>query len=144
QGAGVMSHEQMQELARELPEHLQLWLAGRDPEEFENVVPDMVGIGRGKAMPARKFYQQRNMFLPTSIFFQTITGGYADVNITNAWAESDLVMVPDLSTARAVPWTSDVTVQVLCDAQTQDGEPSGLAPRNVLKRVLQLYADEGW
>jgi len=139
-----VSHEEMQTIVRQLPEHLRQWLNGRDPEEVECVVPDMVGIGRGKAMPGRKFFAQPRMYLPTSIFFQTITGDYADVNITNAWAESDLVFVPDLSTARAVPWTSDVTMQVICDAEMQDGTVSPLAPRNVLKRVMALYADKGW
>ncbi len=134
----------MLKLVGKLPQALQLWLNGRDPEEVECVVPDMVGIGRGKAMPGRKFLSQQRMFLPTSIFFQTITGGYAEVNIPNAWAESDLIFEPDLNTARAVPWTSDVTMQVICDVLKQDGTPSELAPRNVLKRVLKLYADEGW
>jgi glutamine synthetase len=139
-----MSHEEMQKVVALLPNHLQTWLNGRDPEEVESVVPDMVGIGRGKAMPGRKFIQQQRMYLPTSIFFQTITGAYADVNIPNAWAESDLVFMPDLKTARAVPWTSDVTIQVICDVENQDGSPSPLAPRNVLKRVLDLYRVEGW
>ncbi len=134
----------MQKLVAQLPPALQEWLAGRDPEEVECVVPDMVGIGRGKAMPGRKFLVQPRMFLPTSIFFQTITGGYADVDIPNAWAESDLIFVPDLSTARAVPWTQDVTMQVICDVLKQDGERSELAPRNVLKRVVDRYADDGW
>lgn len=138
------SRQQMDGVISQLPEHLQTWLAGRDPEEVESVVPDMVGIGRGKAMPGRKFASEARMHLPTSIFFQTITGSYAEVDIPNAWAESDLVLVPDLSTARAVPWTSDVTIQVICDVLMQNGEPSGLSPRNVLKRVLDIYAKEGW
>lgn len=127
-----------------MPSHVQDWLDGRRPEEIECVVPDMVGIGRGKAMPARKFVSQPRMYLPTSIFFQTITGGYAEVDIPNAWAESDLVFVPDLKTARSVPWTSDITLQIICDVEKQDGTPSELAPRNVLKRVLKLYEDAGW
>ncbi len=139
-----MSHEEMQKLVALLPAHLRAWLGGHDIEEVETVVPDMVGIGRGKAMPGRKFIQQRHMYLPTSIFFQTITGAYAEPNIPNAWAESDLIFMPDLSTARAVPWTSDVTIQVICDVLNQDGTRNPLAPRNVLKRVLDHYAAEGW
>lgn len=139
-----MSREQLQGMVADLPDHLQEWLDGRVPEEVESVVPDMVGIARGKAMPARKFVAQPRMFLPTSIFFQSITGGYAEVDILNAWAESDLVLVPDLKTARSVPWTQDVTMQVICDVLNQDGTLSGLAPRNVLKRIMDLYAEKGW
>lgn len=139
-----MSRENIQAIISQLPQALQDWLDGRLPEEVECVVPDMVGIGRGKAMPARKFVSQSRMFLPTSIFFQTITGGYADVSIPNAWAEADLVLVPDLTTARAVPWTSDVTMQVISNVEDQDGNLVGLAPRNVLRRIIDLYAKEGW
>ncbi len=127
-----------------LPQSLQNWLDGRKVEEVECIVSDIVGIGRGKAMPARKFFRAERMFLPSSIFFQTITGNYAEVEIPNAWTEADLVLVPDYATARSVPWTSDVTIQVLHDLETQSGEPVGFAPRNVLKRVVNLYHQQGW
>ena len=79
------------------------------------------------------------MFLPSSIFYQTITGDYAEVEIENVWTESDIILKPDLSTACAVPWADDVTVQVICDLEAQAGEPVAMGPRNVLKRVLELY-----
>ena len=128
----------------DLPEALLQWLDNRKVEEVECVVSDIVGIGRGKTMPARKFFRAQRMFLPSSIFYQTITGNYAEVDIKNAWTESDLVLVPDYGTARAVPWTSDVTMQVIHDLETQDEQPVGFAPRNVLKRVIKLYHDKGW
>ena len=127
-----------------MPDALQEWLGDRRVEEVECIVSDIVGIGRGKTMPARKFFRAQRMYLPSSIFYQTITGNYAEVDIKNAWTESDLVLVPDYGTARAVPWTSDVTMQVIHDLQTQDDEPVGFAPRNVLKRVLELYSAKGW
>ncbi len=128
----------------DLPDALLQWLDNRKVEEVECVVSDIVGIGRGKTMPARKFFRAQRMFLPSSIFYQTITGNYAEVDIKNAWTESDLVLVPDYATARAVPWTSDVTMQVIHDLETQDEQPVGFAPRNVLKRVIKLYHDKGW
>ena len=95
-----------------LPQALKAWLNDRRIEEVECVVSDIVGIGRGKTMPARKFFRAERMFLPSSIFYQTITGNYAEVGIRNAWTESDLILVPDYDTARAVPWTSDITMPV--------------------------------
>ncbi len=126
------------------PPELREWLADRPVEEIECVVSDVVGIGRGKAMPARKFFRSERMFLPSSIFYQTITGDYAEVEIENVWTESDIILKPDLETACAVPWADDVTIQVICDLETQSGEPFAMAPRNVLKRVLELYKREGW
>lgn len=128
----------------ELPAALQTWLDGRRVEEVECIVSDIVGIGRGKTMPSRKFFRAQQMYLPSSIFYQTITGNYAEVDIPNAWTEADLVLVPDYATARAVPWTSDITMQVIHDLETQGGEPVGFAPRNVLKRVVNLFLAKGW
>jgi len=127
-----------------LPAALKAWLNKRRIEEVECVVSDIVGIGRGKTMPARKFFRAERMFLPSSIFYQTITGNYAEVGIRNAWTESDLILVPDYDTARAVPWTSDTTMQVIHDLETQNGEPVGFAPRSVLKRIVDLYTNRGW
>lgn len=126
------------------PTELQQWLSGRPIEEVECVVSDVVGIGRGKAMPARKFFRSERMFLPSSIFYQTITGDYAEVEIENVWTESDIILKPDIDTACAVPWADDVTIQVICDLENQNGEPFAMAPRNVLKRILAMYAKEGW
>lgn len=47
---------------------------------------------------------------------------------------------PDASTVRMVPWATDPTAQVIHDCYTKDGDPHELAPRNVLRRVLDAYA----
>ncbi len=60
------------------------------------------------------------------------------------YAESDMVMTPDLATIRPAPWASSPTAQVIHDAMFQNGQPVEIAPRNVLKRIVQLYRDEGW
>ncbi len=129
----------------DLPEHLQTWLKGKRLEEVECVISDIVGISRGKAMPPRKFWDMEQMFLPTSVFFQTVSGSYAEVGeeIEGAWKEVDMTLTPDMSTARAVPWADDVTMQVICDMFDRDGKPIPYAPRNVLKRVLALYEKRG-
>lgn len=128
----------------DFPEPLLDWIGDRPIEEVECVIPDTVGFARGKAMPIKKFLNTERMFLSPALFYQTVSGDYAEVDWDNAWTERDMVMVPDISTARAVPWTSDVTVQTICDLYDQDGTPIGFAPRNVLRHVLSLYAEKGW
>jgi glutamine synthetase len=66
------------------------------------------------------------------------------MDIDNQWAEGDLVLRPDMSTAKAVPWAKEPTLQVIHDLYSQDGIPVSLAPRQVLKNVVRLYADKGW
>src|SRR5690606_37153491 len=57
---------------------------------------------------------------------------------------SDLVMEPDFSTLSIVPWAQDPTAQIIHDAYHRDGRPVELAPRQVLKNVVELYAKKGW
>ncbi|MBM2576099.1 glutamine synthetase [Jannaschia sp. Os4] len=126
-----------------IPDHARAYLSGRTLDEVECVVADLSGIARGKAMPATKFAKQERFFLPASIFQQTIAGDWADDGDA-AFTEPDMILRPDLSTTRALPWTADWTVQVIHDMEGQDGTPMPVAPRNVLKRVVSLYEARGW
>jgi glutamine synthetase len=128
-----------------IPEAARDFLAGRRLDEVECIVPDIAGVARGKAMPAVKFDKQTSFFLPTSIFLQTITGEWADSpSGPDEYKEPDMTLVPDFGTTTAAPWTADITLQIIHDAFDQQGRPIQTAPRNVLKRVVELYAAEGW
>ena len=82
--------------------------------------------------------------MPLSIFYQTISGDYVDLPIADQWTENDMVLTPDLSTAVSSPWADDITVQVICDVNDLNGNPIDIVPRNVLKKVINLYKDKGW
>ena len=127
------------------PQAAQDYVAGRNLEEVECIIADTPGISRGKCMPARKFGRMERMFLPDSIFYQTVTGSYVIIDeIENQYAERDMVLTPDFASVTAAPWTGDVTLQIIHNVEDLNGDPMPLVPRNVLKRVLKLYADEGW
>lgn len=127
-------------------ETLRVWLRQHRIEEIDCAVPDIAGVARGKTMPAEKFVKLEPIHLPISIFHQTITGDYVGFEEDGQvlYAESDLMMVPDLTTIRPAPWASSPTAQVIHDATTQNGGAVEIAPRNVLKRVVALYEKEGW
>lgn len=127
----------------QIPDAAKAYIEGRRLDEVECIIADIAGVARGKAMPASKFATQKNYFLPNSIFLQTITGEWAD-NPTGLFTEPDMVLVPDYSTTTAAPWTADITMQVIHDAQDQEGNPVPTAPRNVLKRIMALYRAQGW
>ncbi|MGR3661660.1 MAG: glutamine synthetase family protein [Paracoccaceae bacterium] len=126
-----------------LPDAARTYLEGRRLDEVECVVADLAGIARGKAMPASKFTKQSRFYLPNSIFLQTINGEWATPE-GEQYTEPDMVLTPDYSTATAAPWTGDWTLQVIHDIGDQDGNPMPIAPRNVLRRVVELYRAEGW
>jgi glutamine synthetase len=113
--------------------------------EVEAIIPDMAGIARGKIMPAVKFAEDEGLRLPESIFLQTVTGDYPDDPETAmSPAEIDIILKPDAGTARRVPWAAEPTAQVIHDCFYGDGRRVTMAPRTVLRHVLELYAQRGW
>ena len=128
----------------DIPAAAAAYLAENRLDEVECVIADLPGIARGKAVPAVKWDKQTHFHLPNSIFFQTITGDWGEAAGPDGFLEPDMILKPDLRTATAAPWADDGTLQVIHDAFDQKGAPVGCAPRNVLKRVCDLYAAEGW
>ncbi len=112
--------------------------------EVEAVVPDMAGIARGKVMPAMKFAEDEGMRMPESIFLQTVTGDYPDDDRAISPSEIDIVLKADPNTTRVVPWAAEPTAQVIHDSYYSDGRPVTMAPRYVLRHILDLYAQKGW
>ena len=139
-----MSQPKQADWLEDLSEAFQTYRDGRKIDEVESIVPDLNGMSRGKAMPFTKFSPETQLFLPVSIFYQTITGEDVEMDIKNQWAEGDMVLKPDMSTAMAVPWAKTATLQVINDLYDYNGNPITHAPRNVLKRVLALYSAQGW
>tara|TARA_R100000935_G_scaffold14538_3_gene29106 strand:+ start:3002 stop:4363 length:1362 start_codon:yes stop_codon:yes gene_type:complete len=134
----------MSDWLEELPPAARAYLEGRRLDEVECIIPDIPGIARGKAVPATKFARQEYFHLPDSIFYQTITGEWGDAAGVDGFIEKDMILRPDISTATAAPWTGDWTLQVIHDAYDRDGNAVGYSPRNVLKRVVELYRAQGW
>ncbi|MGJ8625680.1 MAG: glutamine synthetase family protein [Sulfitobacter sp.] len=127
-----------------LPAPAREYLEGKRLDEVECIIPDLPGIARGKAVPAKKFERQEYFHLPDSIFYQTITGEWGEAAGEEGFTERDMILRPDMSTATAAPWTGDWTLQVIHDAYGTNGEPVPFSPRNVLKRVVDLYTAKGW
>ena len=127
---------------------LEAWIKERRITEVECLVPDMAGIPRGKILPADKFlhgWREGGHRLPESVFAQTVTGEYPwlPTDILDP-ADIDVQMRPDAETVRMVPWYPEPTAQVICDCHYADDEPVGVAPRQVLHRVVELFRAEGW
>lgn len=128
----------------DIPDAARTYVENNRLDEVECVIADLPGIARGKAVPASKWEKQPHFHLPNSIFFQTITGDWGEAAGPDGWTEPDMILKPDISTATAAPWATDGTLQVIHDAFDQSGDPVPFAPRNVLRRVVDLYRAQGW
>jgi glutamine synthetase len=117
------------------------WLKKRKIEDVEALVPDMAGAARGKLLPADKC-GAGEIKLPEGVFAQTVSGDYID-NQANV-EDRDMLIVPDITTLRTVPWLKEPTASVFVDCFAKDGSPVNTAPRQVLRNVLSLYEAEGW
>lgn len=127
---------------------MEQWLTEKHVTEIECLVPDLTGVARGKILPREKFSAERTMRLPEAVLGVTVTGetpagreGYDDVF---GFTDRDMVLVPAPDTVRLVPWAVDPTAQVIMDCLFHDGTPVDFAPRNVLRRVTELYKNMDW
>jgi glutamine synthetase len=126
---------------------LEHWITEHGVEEVECMTPDMGGVARGKIIPAGKFLaslDNRGLRMPEEIYIISVTGEYVDNPSITDPGGSDIYMRPDEKSIRMVPWYTDPTAQIIADTFYLDDKPVDFAPRYVLKRVLELYAESGW
>ncbi|SDH49266.1 glutamine synthetase [Pseudomonas benzenivorans] len=128
-------------------DQLASWLKERKITEVECLVSDLTGIARGKISPTNKFLDERGMRLPESVLLQTVTGDYVEDDIYYELldeADIDMFCRPDENAVFVVPWAIEPTAMVIHDTFDKQGNPIELSPRNILKKVLKMYADKGW
>ena len=120
------------------------WLTQNQISEVECLIPDISGNARGKFVPVEQFIGQSESRLPEAVLIQTVTGEYSDTH----WdfvepTDADMLLLPDPDTLRVVPWANKPTAQIIHDCFTMDGEPHPLSSRNILRRILNLYEEDG-
>ncbi len=119
----------------------QAWFQERNIEDVEAFVPDMAGSARGKVLPADKFGSGQ-LKMPEAIFSQSVSGEYI-LDPTNV-EDRDMVLVPDPTTLRVVPWSTDPAASVFMDCYRRDGSQVSKSPRAVLRNVLGKFEARGW
>jgi glutamine synthetase len=126
---------------------LERWLNERRVTEIECLVPDLTGVARGKILPREKFTEDRGMRLPEAIVAIGVTGEFPEMgpyyDVIKP-TDRDMHLRPDPATVRLVPWAADPTAQVIHDCFDSQGRIIPYAPRSVLRRVCDLYAQSGW
>jgi glutamine synthetase len=107
-------------------------------------VPDLDGGLRAKLVSAAKALSPAGAAMCTIMFGLTQADDvYESPASSTDNGYPDLVMRPDMATARPLPWC-DATVAVLCDLYGPDGAAYPVAPRTVLRTVADRCAELGF
>ncbi len=98
---------------------------------------DVLGVVKSVTIPAA---QLEDCLTHGKWFDGSSIEGFARI------AESDMYLMPDLSTFAVIPWEKgeNTTARVICDVFTPDGQPFEGDPRRVLARNLEELAKLGW
>jgi glutamine synthetase len=104
--------------------------AAADGIEFVNLqFTDLAGVVKSVQIPVTELDNalQRGMW-----FDGSSVEGFARI------AESDMYLVPDLSTYAAIPWpqSGGASARLICDVYTPSGEPFKGDPRYILRQAL--------
>ncbi|MEO1136657.1 MAG: glutamine synthetase family protein, partial [Pseudomonadota bacterium] len=125
---------------------LKQWMGDQRIGDMSCLTPDMGGAARGKNMTPALFLsslENKSLRIPEATYTISVHGEmiYSDHVMRT---ERDLVLAPDLSTIHIAPWNTDATAAVICDAVTDQGAPFDLAPRQVLRNVVERFHQKGW
>ncbi|KAM8777772.1 lengsin [Rhynchonycteris naso] len=107
---------------------------------------DLHGVSRSKSIPAQFFQEKVNhgVFMPRGYLELMPNPKDKEVDHIRATCfNSDIVLMPELSTFRVLPW-AERTARVICDTFTVTGEPLLTSPRYIAKSQLSQLQDSGF
>ncbi|WP_167096777.1 glutamine synthetase family protein [Mycobacterium sp. DL592] len=122
-------------------------IANGDIDEVEVAWTDQLGHAAGKRVPAGELHEHiRNggiAFSSGQLTWNVAAEVQENLHFAS-WDTGfrDIYAVPDLSTARPLPWRERVA-HVVADIHDHDGTPLGWHPRTILRTAINRLADVG-
>ncbi|MCB2185595.1 MAG: glutamine synthetase family protein [Deltaproteobacteria bacterium] len=104
--------------------------------------PDVYGVCRSKAMPAAKLASvaEHGINFAKAVYAIDLSNNIPPgTGVADEIDWRDMAVIPDLDTYTPIPYLPG-TARLLADPMF-DGKPSQVCPRNLLKRVVNLYKD---
>lgn len=102
-------------------------------------LPDLHGISRLKVIPVNKvesYARQGLNFYGGTLALDTASLVVPDSGYHAERKFKDHLLIPDFNTLTPVPWL-EKTAKVICDPVEYSGEPLAIAPRYILKKLLE-------
>ncbi len=106
------------------------------------IFPDILGITRSKDLLVSQLERAKSPAFCQGVWVTTTRGGVLDGNDIMSSGLPDLITRIDPATLTMMPWEPGVAL-VIADALEPDGSPSAIAPRSVLRAVIDQYAELG-
>jgi len=105
---------------------------------------DLIGAERGRDILVHRFARTvgDGVAFCRSVYGTSPMGDVINIEGGISAGLPDVVAVPDLSTLHPVPWEPGVA-HVIADVFNPDGSRSQESPRNVLRRVIDQFAELG-
>ena len=105
---------------------------------------DLIGTERGRDVLVNHFDRTvgDGVAFCRSVYATSPMGDVIDIAGGLSAGLPDIVAFPDLATLRKVPWEPGVA-HAIADVFNPDGSPSQESPRNVLRRVVERFAELG-
>ncbi|MEO8851362.1 MAG: glutamine synthetase, partial [Allobranchiibius sp.] len=105
---------------------------------------DLIGAERGRDILTKRFARTvgDGVAFCRSVYSTSPIGETVDIEGGLSEGLPDIVAVPDMSTLAHVPWEPGVA-HVIADLDNPDGSLSQESPRNVLRKVLDQFAELG-
>lgn len=127
--------------------NIENWLTTHKIKQVQCVVSDHTGVPRGKVLPVEMFINEQGCRLAETILLQSVVGGYAACDVL--WSLSDprdvdMILKPDDTACYVLPWEEEATAMIIHDSYTPSDKEVAFSPRNILKKVIDLYKQQGW
>jgi len=123
------------------------WLTDNKVKHVQSLIGDHTGIARGKVFPVDKFIEDGGCRLGETILLQGATGDLAEGKYLYTLADErdiDMILKPDVNACYMLPWSDEPTAMIIHDCVDHQDNDIELSPRNLLKKVVALYANKGW
>ena len=108
--------------------------------------PDIHGVAKSKLVPIAQAFRYAESGLNVyggALVMDSRTDVVPATRYHDEISYADQLFRPDPATAAVVPW-ADRTARLICHSTWEDGTMQPAAPRNVLGRVLDAYAEAGY
>lgn len=120
-------------------QRLQAFVEERAIDSFRAGGVTIDGAWRAQHVPARALLSGEPIASPDAVFGADLRFDWYEPRLGYTGADHglpDLALVPDLTSVRAIPW-SEGEAAVICDHAEWDGQPVEIAPRHVLRSVVE-------